>query len=209
MSSAPRVAILAKERFREAILNSLAAILKSGEKITIESVVSRARYSDGRSVGKSTMFAKDGSGEYVHLDLRKAISTAADNQSKTSKVRILRQQKISAVEKENKELKVRIKLLTDQLVEQEFNLERSESKKEADRHRLLYLEEQVFVGVSVANELAHGTIADFKRFTTNFSDKYQDDPALMSRVSSSVSTYISIVRKSKIIKLPDEPMGVV
>lgn len=197
----PVVAARAKEKYRVAIVASLAKLLESGHKITIESVVANARYPSGEPVGKSTIFAKNLSGSYVHDELRSVIQVAARKQRSSGAVRRVSVEKKLRDRSDSKELKLMLKSLTDQLVEQRFKLLEAESMLGSEVKKNGYLEEQLYVSVLVSNELSRGVVPDFSRVIKNFREKHDADNLLLDRLANSAEGYLSTIRRSKPIGL--------
>ena len=113
-----------KDRFQKAIRESFDQLLANGEKkITKTKIIENAKFEDGSSVGKSTLYAKNViTKEYIHAALLKELDEKIGNLPKNS----LNKKKTSI--ETNKELKLRITELEEknnQLLIQMVEIENS------------------------------------------------------------------------------------
>ena len=135
-----------KDRFQKAIRESFDQLLANGEKkITKTKIIENAKFEDGSSVGKTTLYAKNViTKEYIHAALLKELDEKIGNLPKNS----LNKKKTSI--ETNKELKLRIKELEDknnqlltQLVEMESSFENTAHRN--DENQIQNLESQLYV----------------------------------------------------------------
>jgi hypothetical protein len=68
--------------FRKAILEALTELEITGEKINQAVIIKNAKFSDGRSVGETTLYRKNTAGEFVHQYLLTKIKEAMELQHK-------------------------------------------------------------------------------------------------------------------------------
>lgn len=70
------------EEFKIAIRESISGLIAKGEVITKTAVISNAKLNNGSHVGKSTLYKKNSSNEFVHAALLQEIDVAIASQKK-------------------------------------------------------------------------------------------------------------------------------
>jgi hypothetical protein len=189
------------EPFRRAILESLSVLIEKGCPITNKNVVNNAVFSDGKPVGKSTIYRKsDNTGEFIHknllLDIQKAkdgIAIVNDKPTKTQTVAKLTEDK-QALSDRNDDL-------VDQVVEQEFKLKKVLSSVDSDRHVATALEMEMYVIFSVLIAKTPSTSLIHKQ-ARDFVDKYErktTNADIIKRAKSEVIEYIRDIRNSTLV----------
>ncbi len=116
-----------KDKFQKAIRQSLEQLQNSGEKITKTKIINNAKFEDGSSVGKTTLYAKNSVTKlYIHAELLKeldekitaiTIDKSKGDQKKSSKEIIEEKSKII------KELELKNSRLLAQFAQLEDSLE--------------------------------------------------------------------------------------
>lgn len=200
------------DAFRQAILESLERLIQSGEKISASTVVASAKYSNGRLVGKSTLYRKNiKSQEYVHVELLRKIKKAADNSLKNRVAKSTRTDTFSYLQSKITELNLERKQLLDAVAGQEARLLAAEGDMGSDRHELEVQETEIYVLASVASELASGAISDFSKLVLRFEKKYRNQGRKIELAKCEIDRYINEVRSHKLIGLADikkRPRGI-
>lgn len=86
-SSKPAIAERRQREFEEAVTCELRRRLQSGEKISISSVTVAAKYPNGRSVNRTTIYDRRPDGSRVHESLIQEINSANQQQAELKKRR--------------------------------------------------------------------------------------------------------------------------
>ena len=135
-----------KDRFQKAIRESFDQLLANGEKkITKTKIIENAKFEDGSSVGKTTLYAKNAvTKDPIHATLIDELNEKIANLPKNNF-----NKKKTSIET-NKELKLRIKELEDknnqlltQLVEMESSFENTAHRN--DENQIQNLESQLYI----------------------------------------------------------------
>ncbi len=199
-----KIPVIAQKRkllYREVVLKALEEFISTEKKITLEGVIRSARYSDGKSVGVSTIYAKNDSGSYIHQDIRSLIAEARRKQQYNSKGQIKQINDLSSLREQKIELKSKLQSFTNQLVEQRIEISEFESKVESNLNEHIGIEEELYIAVRLTNELCQSVLPDFTQLAKNFRDKFSDDIDKIQRVEQSVSDYLKDIKKSKVVRL--------
>lgn len=147
-----------KDRFQQAIRESFEQLLVNGEKkITRTKIIENAKFEDGSSVGKSTLYAKNViTKEYIHAALLKELDEKIGNLPKNS----LNKKKTSI--ETNQELKLKIKELEKknnqlliQMVEMENSFENTAHRN--DENQIQNLELNLYILAFLLNSQIGGS----------------------------------------------------
>ena len=147
-----------KDRFQQAIRESFEQLLVNGEKkITRTKIIENAKFEDGSSVGKSTLYAKNViTKEYIHAALLKELDEKIGNLPKNS----LNKKKTSI--ETNQELKLKIKELEKknnqlliQMVEMENSFENTVHRN--DENQIQNLELNLYILAFLLNSQIGGS----------------------------------------------------
>lgn len=169
-----------KEKFQRAIRESLELLQNSGKtKITKTEIIDNAKFDDGTSVGKSTLYAKNPvTKEYIHADLLKELDEKLISKSpKIIKTHIKRSKK-QIIEEKNKEIKD-LKQKNSQLLAQFVSLENSFEKTVHlnAENNIQSLETNLYI-VSVLLDQKLGGYKKLNNIIKNFEVKYHESSRL-------------------------------
>lgn len=147
-----------KDRFRKAIRESFEQLVFDGEKkITKAKIIENAKFEDGSSVGKSTLYAKNAvTKEPIHVALLQELDEKIVNLSRNN----FKKTKTSI--ETNKELKLRIKELEEknnqlliQMVEMENSFENTAHRN--DENLIQDLESKLYIVAFILNSQVIGS----------------------------------------------------
>lgn len=169
-----------KEKFQRAIRGSLELLQNSGKtKITKSEIIDNAKFDDGSSVGKSTLYAKNPvTKEYIHADLLKELDEKLISKSpKIIKTHIKRSKK-QIVEEKNKEIKD-LKQKNSRLLAQFVSLENSFEKTVHlnAENNIQSLETNLYI-VTVLLDQKLGGYKKLNNIIKNFEVKYHESSRL-------------------------------
>jgi len=191
------------EPFRRAILKSLSKLVEKGDLITNKIVIENAKFDEGNPVGKSTLYRKNNdTKEFVHKDLLDTIQKAKDGINITNN-KLSKPQKISELKEHKRDLRMTVDNMTDQIVEQEFRLQKALSGVDADRHVTKSLELEMYVVLSIIIITTPRSSLINKR-AQDFIKKYElktHNSDTIKRAKVEVSEYISDIKYSTITTL--------
>jgi len=194
------------EPFRKAILNSLTDIEARGEKITQAVIIKHAKFDDGRSVGKTTLYKKNKTtGEYVHEDLLKKIEQAVNLQCKR-KGAPTKTETIESLKLQKKELQDEISKLVDQVVEQEQKLNQVQTGMDSDRNTVKSQEAEVYVLSALLKYLAPKS-SNAEKHARDVVIKYEQKNRGASIIDSAnleIEEYIRDINYSTLISFSDD-----
>jgi len=189
-----------KDRFQRAIIEALELLKKEGKKITKTSVIECARFEDGTTVGKTTLYGRHTTTrEFVHADLLRMIDDEAENQQKI-KGQETRSATLKSLRKTIAELKQENEKLIDQVVEQESKLQSVSGDRNGDKNVIASQEDELYVLASVTNQLTENSVRDLVEQARRYSLKYRNDPRLR-RANEEVERYIDEIHRSKFLRL--------
>ncbi|WP_313498030.1 hypothetical protein [Pseudoxanthomonas mexicana] len=156
------------EPFRIAVLSALKSLEASGVTLrTRGEVIEHARFHDGRRVGKTTLYRKNKSGEFVHADLiRKldlAISGRAEKKERAGEVDVLAR-RLREFTEENT-------ALVDQIAAKQEELMALRSSHERTSVLLVSREISLFVMCKIVLELAPAYLPA-RQLVKEFENKY-------------------------------------
>ncbi|WP_224797793.1 hypothetical protein [Idiomarina abyssalis] len=196
------------ESFRNAILASLAEIKESGGKVSQSAVIRNARYESGESVGKSTLYKKNASAEFVHQDLLLEIQKASEDQSKRAG-KPSRRDKLKEKDAEIRELKKELGVLVDQIVTQEAALKSARSTDAADRNAIAAQESKIYILSGVIRELVSSQAAiasSVKDYINKYQLKHRGSD-ILKMADNQISEYVRDIEKSKLLRFPADKIG--
>ncbi|MDC9523341.1 hypothetical protein PSH55_19825 [Pseudoalteromonas sp. Angola-31] len=140
------------EEFKIAIRESISGLIAKGEIITKTAVISNAKLNNGSHVGKSTLYKKNSSNEFVHAALLQEIDVAIASQKK-SLGKPSYNDKISDLKNEIAKLNKENKRLVDQVVSQESRIISSLRQSDLESEMVSSFEGEVFVLQSILTRL--------------------------------------------------------
>lgn len=189
-----------KIHFQSAIRQSIERLVSSGAEITASAVINEAKFADGRSVGKTTLYSRhEVTGELVHSELLKEISAAQDFIKKRLS-KPTRRETISGIRKELVALREENCKLVDQVVGQEFKLREFALNNSGDNHIRAELESQIYVLSSLVHFLSNGALKNVTTTKTRFEEKYSRDKRL-ELASREIELYLEAIKNSRLIGL--------
>ena len=168
-----------KDRFQTAIRESFERLHASGEKkITKTKIIENAKFEDGSSVGKTTLYAKNITKEYIHAALLEELDTKIANISTNN----LKNRKKTSIET-NAELKLRIKELQKknsqllaQIVEMENSFENTAHRY--DENQIQDLKINLYIVTSLLNLPTGSGYKEFNNIIKDFEAKYHGSRVL-------------------------------
>lgn len=195
-----------KDRFQRAIVESLESLAREEKKITKTAVIDRAKFDDGKAVGKSTLYSKNSTtGEFVHADLLRMIDAAVSHQRKR-KGKKSWPESMSGLRKTLSDLKQENEKLVDQVVEQESRLQLVLRERSGYQNAIASQEDELYVLASIINRLAKNSVQDLVELARRYSLKYRGDSRLQ-RADEAVERYIDELNRSKFLCLSTDRSG--
>lgn len=169
-----------KEKFQKAIRESLELLQNSGKtKITKSKIIDNAKFDDGTSVGKSTLYAKNPvTKEYIHADLLKELDEKLISKSPKIIKTHTKRSKNQIIEEKNKEIK-ELKQKNSRLLAQFVSLENSFEKTVHlnAENNIQSLETNLYI-VTVLLDQKLGGYKKLNNIIKNFEVKYHESSRL-------------------------------
>ena len=192
-----------KDKFQKAIRQSLEQLQNSGEKITKTKIINNAKFEDGSSVGKTTLYAKNSVTKvYIHAELLKeldekitaiTIDKSKGDQKKSSKEIIEEKSKII------KELELKNSRLLAQFAQLEDSLENTVHQNY--ENCIQNLELNLYIVTSLLN-LKIGGYKKLNNIIKNFEVKYHGREKL-KEAKDQIQTMKNDIEYSKIISITE------
>ncbi|AZC01645.1 MULTISPECIES: hypothetical protein [Acinetobacter calcoaceticus/baumannii complex] len=192
-----------KDKFQKAIRQSLEQLQNSGEKITKTKIINNAKFEDGSSVGKTTLYAKNSVTKlYIHAELLKeldekitaiTIDKSKGDQKKSSKEIIEEKSKII------KELELKNSRLLAQFAQLEDSLENTVHQN--NENCIQNLELNLYIVTSLLN-LKIGGYKKLNNIIKNFEVKYHGSERL-KEAKDQIQTMKNDIEYSKIISITE------
>lgn len=167
------------EPFRTAILSALSELVNGDGEFTAKAVIDRAKFADGRPVGKSTIYRKrEKTGEFVHQDLIIKIETAAAAKAGKPPGHDKDNGVIAKLKDEKRALEQEVAALVDQLVSQEAKLLEAQKGGREDQFRISGWETDNYVLACLVRHLAP-SFQPALDMAQRFEAKYRNDQMLV------------------------------
>lgn len=196
-----------KDRFQKAIIESLEFLQKEGKKITKSAVIENARFEDGKPVGRTTLYSRhEKTKNFVHAELLRLIDDAAASQAKKQGKKT-RSETLTSLRKKISDLQEENSKLVDQVVEQESRLQLESTDRRGDKNVIASQEDELYVLVSIINQLTNKAINDFVEQARRYSVKYRNDPRL-KRSDAEVERYLEEIRYSRFRHISSDQSGI-
>jgi hypothetical protein len=157
--------------FRKAILEALTELEITGEKINQAVIIKNAKFSDGRSVGETTLYRKNTAGEFVHQYLLTKIKEAMELQHK-QKGLPTKTETISSLKLQITKLNDELSSLFDQVVQQEQLLNKLQTGINVDSHIEKAQETEIYVLSALVKRLAPAS-SNAAKHSADFVHKYE------------------------------------
>jgi len=192
-----------KDKFQKAIRQSLEQLQNSGEKITKTKIINNAKFEDGSSVGKTTLYAKNSVTKLnIHAEQLKeldekitaiTIDKSKGDQKKSSKEIIEEKSKII------KELELKNSRLLAQFAQLEDSLENTVHQN--NENCIQNLELNLYIVTSLLN-LKIGGYKKLNNIIKNFEVKYHGSERL-KEAKDQIQTMKNDIEYSKIISITE------
>lgn len=186
------------EPFKIAIKASLYALVANGDKINAAQVIANAKFEGGTPVGQNTLYKKksDGSGERIHEDLIQMIAQAKDGKLKEDG-KPSRGETIKSLSGAIVELNQQLKVISDQVIEQEERHRNTEVISQSNRGNAKNYEEDLYILYSIiALTSPRGSLINDR--ANEFIQKYElkSVQTTITRAKGEVNEYISDMKDS-------------
>lgn len=156
------------EPFRIAVLSALKDLVTSGVTVrTRGEVIEHARFPDGRRVGKTTLYRKNKSGEFVHADLIRELDLAITERTEKKE----RSGEVDVLARRVRELVAENAALVDQIVGKQDEVVSLRSRHERASALLVSREISLFVMCKLVLELSPAYLSA-RQSVKEFENKY-------------------------------------
>lgn len=193
-----------KDKFERAIRESFEQLQNNGgKKITKAEIINNAKFEDGSSVGKTTLYAKNSVTKvYIHAELLqeldKKIADIASNKPQNEKKKSSKQI-IEEKTKQITELKLKNSRLLAQFTELEDSLENTVHQN--DENCIQNLETNLYIVTSLLNPKIGG-YKKLNHIIKNFEVKYHGSERL-KEAKDQIQTMKNDIEYSKIISITE------
>lgn len=193
-----------KDKFERAIRESFEQLQNNGgKKITKAEIINNAKFEDGSSVGKTTLYAKNSVTKvYIHAELLqeldKKIADIASNKPQNEKKKSSKQI-IEEKTKQITELKLKNSRLLAQFTELEDSLENTVHQN--DENCIQNLETNLYIVTSLLNQKIGG-YKKLNHIIKNFEVKYHGSERL-KEAKDQIQTMKNDIEYSKIISITE------
>ena len=188
-----------KDRFREAMLDALHRMEADGITITKAAVIDSARFQDGKSVGKATLYAKhEKTGLLNHAELHKEIDEAISRQCKR-KGRRNRRESIAELQLKLKTLKAENGRLVDTVVSQQSQIRDIQVKSnvaQANRN-IERLESDSYILAKIIDSLTSGSLEKATLISRRFEIQWREDDRF-TEANKEFHECMNVLRDSKL-----------
>lgn len=192
-----------KDKFQKAIRQSLEQLQNSGEKITKTKIINNAKFEDGSSVGKTTLYAKNSVTKlYIHAELLKELDekiTAITIDKSKKKKKKSSKEIIEEKSKIIKELELKNSRLLAQFAQLEDSLENTVHQN--NENCIQNLELNLYIVTSLLN-LKIGGYKKLNNIIKNFEVKYHGSERL-KEAKDQIQTMKNDIEYSKIISITE------
>lgn len=160
MTSDSHISKISAERFERAVKAALAEAQKASAPFTLLDVILSAKYDDGASVGRTTLYAKGADGAYVHRKLLAKLKAAS------AKSKSLRHPKVCLDEKvafQQVERLPGMRALERQIVEQEVQVRALQSESRSRQLFVAHREDELYVALLVLDQLTKSSVLEIAK----------------------------------------------
>lgn len=192
-----------KDKFQQAIRQSFEQLQNSGTKITKKEIIDNAKFEDGSSVGKTTLYAKNFvTKAYIHAELleeldKKIADLVVDDSN--SKLKKSSKEIIKEKSKKIHELELKNRKLLAQFVQLENSLENTVHQN--DENYIQNLEINLYIVSSLLNQKIGG-YKKLNNIIKNFEIKYSGGERL-KEAKDQIQTMKNDIEYSKIISITE------
>jgi len=186
------------DKFRAAILDSLGRLIEGGDRITKSAVVDSARFANGKSVGKSTLYSKR-NGVLVHPELHQKIDEAIHNSQRRSGAPTTRES-VAGLKRELKKVREQNDQLIDQIVSQESRYQEVVRRARTDSTAKTTYEGDVYLLAKIVDALTSGVLEEFSRTVRRFETREAGTPVLRD-LEEEVEQAMTRIRDSKVVSI--------
>ncbi|ASJ72128.1 hypothetical protein [Granulosicoccus antarcticus] len=183
------------DRFESAILESLNRLVESSNPITKIAVIENARFKNGRSVGKSTLYSKK-NGQLVHPELNRKIEAIIEGRRKKTR-RVTRSDSVVRLKRAMGELRSENSRLVDTIVSQEARLQEALRRASHDSTARSSYESDIYLLAKIVDLLTSGALDEVSKTVRRFESR-ESDNVILKELEAEVEDCMARVSSSKV-----------